>query len=73
MLFEEKNMTIQAWFGGHMLLFLSIYYLFYNTVHTFIQSFIHNVSPRPISISRAEPPWGAEPRVELGPVLQQAI
>jgi hypothetical protein len=41
-------------------------------------SFIHKHSLRPISISSqlsaqwAEPPWGAEPRFELGPALQQA-
>ncbi len=44
-------------------------------IHT---SFSYKHSLRPISISsqlsaqRAEPPWVAEPRFELGPALQQA-
>jgi hypothetical protein len=60
-----------------MPLFLHLFFLY--TVDTFIHnSFIHKHSLRPISISSqlsaqwAEPPWGAEPRFELGPALQQA-
>jgi hypothetical protein len=55
-------------------------YIFYSSVsiHTFIQSFTHNIrwGPSPYlhscRLSGAEPPWGAEPRFELGPALQQA-
>jgi hypothetical protein len=54
-------------------------FIFLYTVDTFIHhSFIHKHLLRPISISSqlsaqwAEPPWGAEPRFELGPALQQA-
>jgi hypothetical protein len=53
-----------------------IYFSLYNRyIHT---SFIHKHSLRPISIYSqlsaqwAEPLWGAEPRFELGPALQQA-
>jgi hypothetical protein len=60
-----------------MPLFLHLFFLY--TVDTFIHhSFIHKHSLRPISISSqlsaqwAEPPWGAKPRFELGPALQQA-
>ncbi len=67
--------------GGMMPLFLFIF-IFYN-IHTFIQShsyktFIRRHSLRPLSISSSlvcsvgEPPCGAEPRIELGPALQQA-
>ncbi len=56
---------------------LIIAFIFLYTVDTFIHhSFIHSL--RPISISSqlsaqwVEPPWGAEPRFELGPALQQA-
>jgi hypothetical protein len=52
-------------------------------IHTFIQShsfntFIRRYSLRPLSISSSlvcsvgEPPCSAEPRIELGPALQQA-
>ena len=51
----------------------------YATLLAFIFLFyIHQHSLRPISISSqlsaqwVEPPWGAEPRFELGPALQQA-
>jgi hypothetical protein len=49
--------------------------LFIRYIHT---SFIHKHSLRPISISSqlpaqwVAPPWGAEPKFELGPALQQA-
>ncbi len=58
---------------------LLVYLFSFITIHTFIQSFIHSISPGPISISlqlqapRAEPPRGAETRFELGSALQQAI
>ncbi len=55
--------------------FICLYTLDTFTHHSFI---IHKLSLRPISISSqlsaqwVEPPWGAEPRFELGPALQQA-
>jgi hypothetical protein len=60
-----------------MPLFLHLF--FFYTIDTFIQhSFIDKHSLRPISISSqlsaqwAGPPWGVDPRFELGPALQQA-
>jgi hypothetical protein len=61
-----------------------IYFSYFITyMHILIQShlyntFIHRHSLRPLSISSSlvcsvgEPPCGAEPRIELGPALQQA-
>jgi hypothetical protein len=55
---------------------MPLLYLYIKYIHT---SFIHKHSLRPISISSqllaqwAKPPWGAEPRFEQGPALQQAI
>jgi hypothetical protein len=59
-----------------------LFFIFYN-IHTFIQShsyitFIHRHSLRLLSISSSlsaqwgTPPCAAEPRIELGPALQQA-
>ncbi len=56
-----------------------LFFIFYN-IHTYIHpiTFIHRHSLRPLSISSSfvcsvgEPPCGAEPRIELGPALQQA-
>ncbi len=52
-----------------------IFLLYNRYIHT---SCIHKHSPRLISICSqlsaqwAEPPWGAEPRIELKPAVQQA-
>jgi len=63
-------------FYGRMTLFLHLF-LFY-TIYTFIyNSFIHKHSLWPISISSqlsaqwSEPPWCAEPRIDLGPASQR--
>jgi hypothetical protein len=59
-----------------------LFFIFYN-IHTSIQShshntFIHRHSPGSLSMSSSlvaqweKPPCGAEPRIELGPALQQA-
>ncbi len=60
-----------------MPLFLHLF--FFYTLYAFIHhSFVHKHSLSPISISSqlqahwAEPPWGAEPRFELGPAFEQA-
>jgi hypothetical protein len=60
--------------------FCIYYFYFIQYIHSYIHhsTFIHKHSLRPISMSSqqpaqwAEPPWGAEPRFELGPALQQA-
>ena len=68
-----------------MPLFLFIFHIFYN-IHAFIQSFtishtIHlsvairwglSPSPHRLKAQWEDPPCGAEPRIELGPALQQA-
>jgi hypothetical protein len=65
-----------------MPLFFCLFFIFYYK-HTFIQShsynsFIRRHSLRPLAISSSlvcsvgKPPCGAEPRIELGPALQQA-
>ncbi len=54
-----------------------LFNFFIQLIHSYI-TFIHVHSMRPISISSqlsalwTEPPWGAEPSFELGPVLQPA-
>ncbi len=56
-----------------------LFFIFYN-IHTYIHTitFIRRHSLRPLSISSSlvcsvgKPPCGAEPRIELGPALQQA-
>jgi hypothetical protein len=59
-----------------MSLFLHLF--FFYTIDTYIIYSKTFAKLRHISISsqlsaqRAEPPWGAEPRFELGPALQQA-
>ncbi len=71
---ETKKM-----FGGMMPLFTFIFHIFYN-IHTYIHTitFIRRHSLRPLSISSSlvcsvgKPPCGAEPRIVLGPALQQA-
>jgi hypothetical protein len=70
-------------FGGMMPLFLFIF-IFYN-IHTYIHTitFIQYIYPSPFAEASlhffiacvaqwGEPPCGAEPRIELGPALQQA-
>jgi hypothetical protein len=67
-----------------MPLFLFIFHIFYG-MHTFIHSitFIQYIYPSPFAeaslhffiaclLSGEKPPCGAEPRIELGPALQQA-
>jgi hypothetical protein len=56
------------------LIFIIFYIHFYNTI---ILSFIIHQSPRPVFLyphrflaQQEEPPWVAEPRLELGPALQ---
>jgi hypothetical protein len=52
-----------------------IYIIFNNHSHnTIIHSFILHLSPRPhrFFAQQGDPPWDAEPRIELGPALQQA-
>ncbi len=62
---------------------LFVYFFVFYDIHTFIEShsyntFIRRQSPRSLSISSSlissvgKPPCGAEPRIELGPALQQA-
>jgi hypothetical protein len=62
-----------------------LFFIFYN-IHTFIQShstFIQYIYPSSVAeaslhfliacmLSGETPPFGAEPRIELGPALQQA-
>jgi hypothetical protein len=58
-----------------MPLFFCIYSSLYNTVDTFIHHSFINIRismSSQLSAQWAEPPWGAEPRFELGPALQQA-
>jgi hypothetical protein len=70
--------------GGRMPLFLFIFHIF--LLHTYIHSFnhIHTIhlsitirwglspSPHRLKAQWEDPPCGAEPRIELGPALQQA-
>jgi hypothetical protein len=68
---------LKVWWQDATLLFIFIFY----HIHTFIQSqYIH---PSPfaeaslhffiaLSAQWGKPPCGAEPRIELGPALQQA-
>jgi hypothetical protein len=66
------------WPYATLFAFIFLYTIQY--IHSCIihSSFIHKHSLRPISIFSqlsaqwAEPPWGAEPRFELGPALQKA-
>jgi hypothetical protein len=67
-------------FSGIMPFFF-IFIMFNNHSHsTIIHSFILHHSPRPCLLvsssllrsAREESPWGAEPRIALGPSLQQA-
>jgi Na+-transporting methylmalonyl-CoA/oxaloacetate decarboxylase gamma subunit len=68
-------------FGGGMVplfLFILIFcirYSFYH-IHTVHSSVVirqgSSPSPHRWSVQREKPPWGAKPRIELGPVLEQA-
>ncbi len=72
--------TLLSHSGSSKSFFLFIWYFL---VHTFSPSHSYNTfirchSPRFLSISSSlvsdkwiNPPWGAEPRIELGPALQQ--
>ncbi len=78
---NRKFFFLNVWWHDATLLVYFSYFITY--IHTFIQShsyntFIRRHSLRPLSISSSlvcsvgEPPCGAEPRIELGPALQQA-
>jgi hypothetical protein len=67
-------------FGGRMPLFFFIFHILYN-IHSFISHSFHlsiairwGLSPYPhcLKAQWEDPPCGAEPRIELGPALQQA-
>jgi hypothetical protein len=69
-----------------MPLFLFIFHIFFYNIHTYIHTitFIQYIYPSPFAEASlhpflhrllaqwGEPPCGAEPRIELGPALQQA-
>jgi len=62
-----------------MPLFLKFIIFDIHSYNTITHPFILYHSPRPIFLyphrvfaQQEEPPWGAEPRFELGPALQQA-
>jgi hypothetical protein len=73
---HRKKLTRQGLVAGCHFLFIFIFY----DIHTFIQSQYIYSSPfgKPLSISSSlvcsvgKLPCGAEPRIELGPALQQA-
>jgi hypothetical protein len=60
---------------------LFLIFIFFNnhSYSTIIHSFILHHSPKPVFLyphrffaQQEKPPWGAEPRIKLGPALQQA-
>ncbi len=82
---NERYFMFKVYFKGLMAVAtLFISFVFFNTcmpnhIHTMIQ-YIH---PSPVAeaslhflialvLSGEKPPWGAEPRFELGPAVQQA-
>ncbi len=59
--------------------FCLFFHIFITYIHTFIQSHLSIIirrgfppSPHRLSAQWENPPCGAEPRIELGPALQQA-
>ncbi len=77
--FPHNNIFLKVWWHCATLLvdFDIIYCIHsFHHIHTVLSSvvFRRGFSPSPNlwSVYWEEPPWGAEPRIELGPALQQA-
>ncbi len=77
-MFQDAHSFLR--FGGMMSFFW--YLLSLPLIHTVQHKFIHPspfaeacllVSSSILRSAREEPPWDAEPRIELGPALQQAV
>jgi hypothetical protein len=74
------NFFFKVWW--QLPLFIFYYFCLFH-LHTFVITFIQNIHPSPfaeaslhflhcLSLRVKKPPWGAEPRFELGPAVQQA-